>query len=75
MWDQAMSESSSSTESWVKEFEFELRGTRFHSSKCTEAQIIPEGDKDKKIMCQSCVREERIRAEAQKKNKEYYKKA
>jgi hypothetical protein len=70
-----MSESSSSTESWVKDFEFELRGTRFHSSKCTEAQLIPEGDKDKKIMCQCCVREERIRAEAHRKNKEYYMKA
>ena len=75
MLEQAMSESSSSTESWVKDFEFELRGTRFHSSKCTEAQIIPEGDKDKKIMCQCCVKEERIRAEAHRKNKEYYMKA
>ena len=73
--EQAMSESSSSTESWVKDFEFELRGTRFHLSKCTESQLIPEGDKDKKTMCQCCVREERILAEARKKNKEYYMKA
>ena len=49
--DLAISESSSSTDSWVKDLEFELRGTRFHSSKCNEAQLIPEGDKDKKTMC------------------------
>jgi hypothetical protein len=67
--DLAKSESSSSTDSWVKDLEFELRGTRFHSSKCTKAQLIPEGDKDKKTMCQCCVREERIPAETRRKTK------
>ena len=73
--DLAKSESSSSTDCWGKDLEFELRGTRFHSSKCTVTQLIPEGDKDTKTMCQSCVKEERILAEARRRNKEYYSKA
>jgi len=56
--DLAKSESSSSTDSWIKNLDFELRGTRFHSSKCATNQLIPEGDKDTKTMCQSCAKEE-----------------
>ena len=72
--DLAKSESSSSSDIWVKDntLEFELRGTEFHSPKCTVAQDIPEGDKDTKSMCQVCVKEEKILAEARKRNKQYY---
>ena len=47
--DLAKSESSSSTDSLEKELEFELRGTRFHSLKCTEAQLIPEGTRIRRL--------------------------
>ena len=72
--DLAKSESSSSSDLWVKDntLEFELRGTEFHSPKCTVTQTIPQGDKDTKSMCQVCVREEKILAEARKRNQQYY---
>ena len=72
--DLSKSESSSSSDTMVQEdaIEFELRGSEFHSPECTVIKAVPEGDKDKKSMCQVCVKEERILAEVRKRNKQRY---
>ena len=72
--DLSKSESSSSSDTRVKDntIEFELRGTEFHSPECPVTKATSEGNKDTKSMCQVCVREERILAEARKRNKQYY---
>ena len=55
--------------------EFERKGVEFHLPKCTIALNLPEEEKDTESMCKSCVKEEKIVAEARKRNKEYYLKA
>ena len=66
------SSSSSDTKGQDEAIEFELRGSEFHSPECTVIKAVPEGDKDKKSMCQVCVKEERILAEVRKRNKQRY---
>jgi len=72
--DLAKSTSSSSSDRHFKDstIEFELRGTKFHTPMCPVTRAIPEGDEDIKSMCQVCVKEEKILAEARRKNREYY---
>ena len=72
--DLSKSESSSSSDNKGQDdtIEFELRGSEFHSPECTVIKAVPDGEKDKKSMCQGCVKDEKILAEVRTRNKQRY---